>query len=276
MYDIDPNVFMNGVVMAILAVGALIWVCTIIRGLVMRRGGRLTSYLSMLSALIAIFAVVVGLLGFRGQTSGDRPWHFLLDMKYQPKYTAQGESEFFADGRAMQLPPTGTVPFDGTDFWADAGFHPGPSANLLQADARYYRGIADPGAKDKEPEWTGGQLVEGYFVGRIPDRAVAEAGGWDTLIKRGRQQFNVHCGACHGASGRGGSGTDAHGIVGAYNLSVAPADVTATNQQPQPDGQLFHTISQGKGQMPGYGHQIKVADRWAIVSYVRVLQFARK
>jgi hypothetical protein len=27
--------------------------------------------------------------------------------------------------------------------------------------------------------------------------------------------------------------------------------------------------------MPGYAHQVKVQDRWAIVAYLRVLQFAR-
>ena len=100
--------------------------------------------------------------------------------------------------------------------------------------------------------------------------------GWEPLINRGKQQFNVQCAACHGTSGRGGSGTDAHGIVGAYKLSIAPADVTAAPLHSQPDGQLFHTIGNGKGQMPGYGHQVKVQDRWAIVAYIRVLQFARK
>jgi len=284
MYYMDSNAFMNGLVAAILLAAALLLCLTVIRTLVLRRGGRLRTYLYMLTALFGCFALAVGLLGFRGQSSGDRPWHFLLDMKYQPKYTAQGESDFFPDGRSMQLPPADTIPFDGTDFQADAGFHTGPRAEFLQEDARYYRGIADPTAREtregvlvpKEPEWKGGQLVETYYVGRIPDRAIAEAGGWELLITRGRQQFNVQCAACHGASGRGGSGADAHGIVGAYNLSVAPADVTATLLHSQPDGQLFHSIGNGKGQMPGYGHQVKVADRWAIVAYIRVLQFARK
>ena len=45
--------------------------------------------------------------------------------------------------------------------------------------------------------------------------------------------------------------------------------------QAQPDGQLFNTVSNGVRQMPGYGHQLKdVLDRWAIVAYVRELQFA--
>lgn len=284
MYYVDPNQFMNAVVLSTLIIGALILGLAVVRGVVLKRGGRSTSYLYMLSALFALFGVAVGLLGSRGQASGERPWHLLLDMKYQPKYTAQGESEFFPDGRSMQLPPANTIPFDGTDFFADAGFHPSAKPEFLRDDSRYYRGIGDASATEtregvlvpKNPEWKGGQLVETYFVGRIPERVIAEAGGWEPLIRNGKQQFNVHCAACHGTSGRGGTGSDAHGIVGAYNLSVAPADVTALSLHSQPDGQLFHTIGSGKGQMPGYSHQVKVADRWAIVSYIRVLQFARK
>ncbi|MDB5309781.1 MAG: hypothetical protein JWO38_3983 [Gemmataceae bacterium] len=283
MYDVDPNLFMNWVVGIILAVGALLLVVTLVASAVRGRSGRTMSYLYMLTTLFLCFGVVVAVLGFRGQHSGARPWHIFLDMKYQPKYTAQGESVFFADGRAMRPPPENTIPFDGTDYAADAGFHPGPKADFLKADLRYYQGIADPAAKEtrdgatlpKEPGWKDGQMVETYFVARIPDTAVGAAGGWEPLVKHGRQQFNVHCAACHGASGRGGAGTDAHGIVGAYGLSVAPADVTGVTFQSQPDGQLFNTITNGKGAMPAYAPQVKVQDRWAVVSYLRVLQYAR-
>ena len=42
-----------------------------------------------------------------------------------------------------------------------------------------------------------------------------------------------------------------------------------------PDGQLFATISHGVRTMPAYGAQIPIADRWAIVSYVRALQVSQ-
>jgi hypothetical protein len=67
----------------------------------------------------------------------------------------------------------------------------------------------------------------------------------------------------------------AYGIVGAYGLSVAPANTLTPEVQAQPDGQLFHTVTNGVRQMSGYGHQIPDAlDRWAIVAYLRELQFA--
>jgi mono/diheme cytochrome c family protein len=84
----------------------------------------------------------------------------------------------------------------------------------------------------------------------------------------------VNCAVCHGASGRGGGGEIAFGIVGAYGLSVAPSNITAPATQAWPDGELFHTITNGVRTMPAYGHQVKVQDRWAIVAYLRVLQYA--
>ena len=238
----------------------------------------------MLSELFGIFTVVVVILGFRGQRSDNRPWHFFLDMKYQPKYTSQGQSKCYADGRSNRLPPEGTVPFDGTDYAADAGRHAGPNADFLRPDRRYFFGVADPAAvtKDKDgvvlpnrPAWKDDKLVgEGYFVNHIPEEAVAKAGGWEPLIKQGRQQFNLNCAVCHGSSGRGGGADIAYGVVGAYGLSVPPSNVTTANIQAQPDGELFQTIANGVRNMPGYGHQVKVQDRWAIVAYLRVLQYA--
>ncbi len=39
-----------------------------------------------------------------------------------------------------------------------------------------------------------------------------------------------------------------------------------------PDGQLYDVIGHGKGNMAGYATQMKPADRWAVVAYVRALQ----
>lgn len=280
MYSIDPNAFMNTVVAAILGVAALLFVVTVFASWLGKRG-RVMSYLYMFTALFGSFSLVVGVLGFRGRTSDSRPWHFFLDMKYQAKYTSQGPSQYFADGRSSRLPPADTVPFDGTDYAADAGRHGAPNPDFLKADRRYYAGVANPDAKEADgtpakPKWEGGKLAgEGLYVNRIPPQAVEKAGGWEALLKKGQSQFNRHCAVCHGASGRGGTGELAYGIVGAYGLSVPPANVLTPNVQSQPDGQLFNTISNGKGAMPGYGHQLKDAlDRWAIVAYVRELQFA--
>jgi len=284
MYSIDANLFMNWVLGVILGTFALLLAVTLGLAAVGTRRGRGMSYLYMLTTLFGVFAVVVAVLGFRGAKSDARPWHFFLDMKYQPKYTSQGQSKFFADGRSNRLPPENTVPFDGTDYFADAGHHAGPNPDFLRADRRYYFGVANPDAKEKDkdgveifakPQWKDGKLAgEGYWVNHIPEHAIEKAGGWEPLIRRGQQQFNVQCAVCHGASGRGGGGEIAFGVVGAYGLSVAPANVVTPEIQAQPDGQLFNTITNGVRTMPAYAHQVKVQDRWAVVAYLRVLQYA--
>ena len=38
------------------------------------------------------------------------------------------------------------------------------------------------------------------------------------------------------------------------------------------DGYLYEVITQGVRTMPAYAQQIPIADRWAIVAYVRALQ----
>ncbi len=43
-----------------------------------------------------------------------------------------------------------------------------------------------------------------------------------------------------------------------------------------PDGRLYDVISNGKGNMGAYKHNISVRDRWAVVAYVRALQMSRK
>jgi mono/diheme cytochrome c family protein len=42
-----------------------------------------------------------------------------------------------------------------------------------------------------------------------------------------------------------------------------------------PVGHFFDVISNGWGKMNGYAAQIPVADRWAIVSYIRALQVSQ-
>lgn len=89
----------------------------------------------------------------------------------------------------------------------------------------------------------------------------------EDLLRRGQQRYNIYCSVCHGKSG------DGQGIVmtGKYGYTPAPSyheDRFRTIE----DGYLFHVISNGVRSMPGYAQQIPVADRWAIVAYIRALQ----
>jgi len=41
------------------------------------------------------------------------------------------------------------------------------------------------------------------------------------------------------------------------------------------DGEIFNTITYGKGLMGPYGANVTVEDRWAIVAYLRALQLSQ-
>ena len=219
----------------------------------------------------------------RPRTNG--PWHFFLDMKYQPKYTSQGQSRFFADGRTNRLPPEDTIPFDGTDYMADAGRHSEPNPDFLKADRRYYFGIANADAKTKgadgvevfdKPVWKDGKLAgEGYYVNHIPPTAVERGRRVGTALQARRATVqrctarSATAPAVAAAAGRSPTESSAPmGCPSRRRTCVTP------EVQAQADGQLFNTITNGVRHMPAYGHQVKVQDRWAIVAYLRVLQYA--
>jgi mono/diheme cytochrome c family protein len=236
-----------------------------------------TYWLALLLGTAAAFAVTVGVLKWRGYQTSNRPWHVFWDMKYQPRYTAQGQSDFFRDGRAMRMPVAGTVPFSGPGYFNDAG-HPTPDAGLLQEDSAFYRGIGEPPVikvlvpvldAQGKPKGENREEEQPNWVRHVPIK-VDEA-----LLQRGRERYQIHCAVCHGATGYGsvgfGPGGEGRGITTVYGM-VGVASYHQDTLRERPDGELFNTITNGKNTMTAYGHQIKPADRWAIVAYVRVLQ----
>ena len=100
------------------------------------------------------------------------------------------------------------------------------------------------------------------------------------VMERGRERFNITCRMCHGYSGRGGNGPEAHGFVGRY-WSVPIASFIAPPPGATEDemrvsklrvGEIFEVITNGKTTMPSYAHMISAEDRWAIIHYIKALQ----
>src|SRR5439155_22718207 len=89
------------------------------------------------------------------------------------------------------------------------------------------------------------------------------------LLQRGQQRFNINCAVCHGPLAQGG------GIVKQYGLTtvVTLQDDRIRNMA---DGEIFNTITNGKNTMMAYGPNVTVADRWAIIAYLRALQRGQK
>jgi mono/diheme cytochrome c family protein len=191
----------------------------------------------------------VALAGFRGSKSGKPPIEIFPDMDHQPKFQPQHPSTFFADGRAARQPIPGTVPI---------GYN--VSGAFYQLSANNVSDIAGfSGAPDY---FNTGKWAQGEFYG---DGLPAEVKATEKLLARGQERFNINCAICHGAAALG------DGIIKRYGL-VTIASLQDDRIRAQPDGQIFSTITNGKGTMGAYGPNIAVEDRWAIVAYLRVLQ----
>jgi mono/diheme cytochrome c family protein len=103
----------------------------------------------------------------------------------------------------------------------------------------------------------------------------AEAGGGspataearEAQLARGRERFGIYCVPCHDERGEG------RGIL-FERAKVPTANLHDQKIREQTDDNLFDTITNGKGLMPGYRYPIGAADRRAIIAYVRQLQAA--
>ena len=88
------------------------------------------------------------------------------------------------------------------------------------------------------------------------------------LLQRGEERYKIFCSPCHGLQG------DGNGMVAMRGMKHPPSYHQPRLRQ-VPNGYLFDVISNGFGQMLGYSAQISRRDSWAIIAYVRALQFSR-
>jgi mono/diheme cytochrome c family protein len=111
----------------------------------------------------------------------------------------------------------------------------------------------------------------GYYTGKVGAALVAGMPVKPTheLLQRGQDRFAVFCTPCHGA---GGEGT---GMVVQRGLKVPPS-FHQERLRAQPDGYFYDVITNGFGQMLDYSAQIPPEDRWAVVAYIRALQYSRR
>ncbi len=138
-----------------------------------------------------------------------------------------------------------------SDFFAD-----GQQARPLPAHTVPHDEISD------DPVFRTG-LSEAGELAEVPPMPVTRE-----LLVRGHERFNVFCSPCHGRLG------DGHGMIvqRGFKQPVSFHDVRLRNS---PIGYFVNNMAEGFGQMPSYAAQIPPADRWAIASYVRVLQYAQ-
>ena len=88
------------------------------------------------------------------------------------------------------------------------------------------------------------------------------------LVKQGQEAFNINCSLCHGRDGYG------EGIVVQRGFPQPPS-FHSERLRNAPVGHFFQVITHGYGVMYPFGSRITPQDRWAIISYIRALQFSQ-
>lgn len=84
-------------------------------------------------------------------------------------------------------------------------------------------------------------------------------------VERGRFVFKTFCQPCHGTSGRGDGAVVLRGFP-------APPSLLAERATKMKDGQMFHVLTYGQGNMPSYAAQVSPEDRWKVILVLRSLQ----
>jgi mono/diheme cytochrome c family protein len=81
----------------------------------------------------------------------------------------------------------------------------------------------------------------------------------------GASLYATYCQFCHGPTGMGDGPVSSHGFP-------APLSFLKPQGLEMKDGEMFHILTYGKGNMPGHAVQLSEMDRWAVILHVRVLQ----
>jgi mono/diheme cytochrome c family protein len=97
----------------------------------------------------------------------------------------------------------------------------------------------------------------------------------EKLVRRGKERFAIFCAPCHGLDGYGDGPVAKRAQALQEGTWVPPSSYHTDLVRQRPVGFIFNAITHGIRNMPAYGAQIPVADRWAIVSYVRALELSQ-
>ena len=241
--------------------------------------------------------------------SGSPRYHVFFDMDFSPSKGAQQVTTLFADGRSARPQVPGVVHRGGLGVesrdW-DVNYQTGVDIGALAAmDApRAQRLVAmvqavsevteeDAAKEQNEQEVDDEQKPEEQKpeemkaqeepVAETQAMSAAEETPWltknplvldEATLLQGKQQFGIYCSVCHGLNGKGQGLVNQRAQKILAQTWIQPSNMTTPNYHSDQyaEGRLFSTITNGIRKMSGYGAQITVRDRWAIVGYIRALQ----
>jgi hypothetical protein len=201
----------------------------------------------------AIFAALLPLTGCR------------QDMHDQPAYRPLARSGFFNDGRSARPVVEGTIARG--QLRADRAYYTGRTGQpVAQQPARSGR-PSTPAAPPQAAAAKAGESASDVFAASFAADLVKEFPTPVTreTIQRGRERFEMFCTPCHGYTGYG------NGIIVQRGLNPPPSYHIDRLRQ-APVGHFFDVMTNGYGAMYSYAQRVSVADRWAIIAYIRALQ----
>ena len=194
------------------------------------------------------------------------------DMNKMAYLKPERSSPLFADHRAMRPHIRGTMAQEDFIFENQAEQRAYPNNwkkdHVVLTSGRQYQRVMY------------GQVLskgQASFITHIPIPVTRR------FVQRGQEQFDIFCEPCHGYNGQGNGTVNiydselrANGDTSDAGTWVQPSNLTQIGVQALPDGGIYNVITNGIAAMAAYKDQIPVVDRWAIVSYVRVLGLAQK
>ena len=196
---------------------------------------------SIVLVFLAVGVAGFATLGLQGKMSRKPPMELFPDMDRQAKLRPMEPNHFFANGVSSQLPPAGTI---------------ARSQPIATANGDVYR-------FEDSPVNTGRVAGSTNFVEANPLAVNLP------LIQRGRERFEIYCAPCHGKLG------DGNGITKKIGVMPTVANLHDARIVKLTDGEIFNTITYGKGTMGAAGPLVATEDRWAVIAYLRALQLSR-
>lgn len=93
-------------------------------------------------------------------------------------------------------------------------------------------------------------------------------------MQESERLYLIHCGICHGTAldGNGPLYKDGEGPYGVMPRNLVTDPVTVN----MPVGQMFYSVTYGKGQMGSYASQLNSTQRWMVIHYIKTKQAEAK
>lgn len=185
---------------------------------------------------VALLLILLAALGSIPRDAGARNFEILPEMAYSPVHTSQTVPSAMEDGRIRFLPPDGTIPRG----LMPLGYESGP----------------------EEAVRAGRELMNPFAA--VGDTLLPQHEAW---LARGEKVYADACKHCHGQRGEG------DGLVVRRGYPPPPSLVAPTApSRKMLDGEIFHIITFGKGNMPRHDAIVDRDDRWKAIMHLRKMQ----